>query len=464
MSSTAGNDSASIPGRAGGLVGVFDSLKLIADPLGFLKKWRERHGMVFQTTQFFRPTVVLGDPKAVEDFSSKEADITGLALPEAFRTLQTEYSSLNQDGDRLKASRKIFQGILNSEKYAEYLPAIEQSIDRLLDTVADKGEMLVADELDATFLQLFGRIFCGRSLSLDDIQMFKDYNTGLFALGLWDPQFKTAQAALGTLVAANIEALQQARARDFSGPLDGMWKVLTASVDETGHVISDERCATAGVIFTWGAYAEQSALCGLALVELGKRPDIAERVRAEARAAGVLGASAPLTLPGLSSLPYADAVLNEVLRYHCQTGGGFRAATADLEIAGYKIPKGTVVSPDTRLPNLSPDYHPSPDTFEPARWVLPDQLPSVTGETAKQCPFTGAAASLSQYVFFPGGTGAHQCPGIPLAMLVGRLTMVKWLDRFDSWGPDDPAKPVPMVEIPIRRPAAEYKITLKLRA
>jgi cytochrome P450 len=66
-------------------------------------------------------------------------------------------------------------------------------------------------------------------------------------------------------------------------------------------------------------------------------------------------------------------------------------------------------------PAQDPALFPSPYRFEPERWVPAAAAP------ASKCPLASTAAQLSKAAWFPAGTGAHQCPGVPLAELVAKV-------------------------------------------
>ena len=47
-------------------------------------------------------------------------------------------------------------------------------------------------------------------------------------------------------------------------------------------------------------------------------------------------------------------------------------------------------------------------------------------------PFAGSASKLGPESWFPGGNGAHKCPGVPLAEVVGSMFVAKLSERL-SW-------------------------------
>ena len=133
-----------------------------------------------------------------------------------------------------------------------------------------------------------------------------------------------------------------------------------------------------------------------------------------------------------------------------------RLTSTEIAIAGFRIPAGTVVTADPRIGNRLASLFPQPDRFEPERWVAPTATRASTGS---RCPVAGTALRLPRGAWFPGGTGSHGCPGLPLAELCGRIFLVRWMQAIKGWQPaDGAAAVVPYSLIPIRIPTDDYRL------
>merc|ERR1719361_2688126 len=80
---------------------------------------------------------------------------------------------------------------------------------------------------------------------------------------------------------------------------------------------------------------------------------------------------------------------------------------------------------------MNPDVHSEPTKFEPLRWMKKDANSS-TSTSSSLCPFQGLSSDQPGF-WFPGGNGAHKCPGVPLAELAGKIFIGKMATKFDSW-------------------------------
>lgn len=285
-------------------------------------------------------------------------------------------------------------------------------------------------------------------------------------------------------------------ARWRAGQLPGArcFEIFTGNVDEAGAVWSDERVCTACVLMIWGAYIEVASLMVHSVLMLGDQPAgraAAAEILAEAEAAGVAagaGAAGRLEAWSAKALPWTQGVLRETLRLLPPNGGGFRVASEAVEIAGFEIPAGWVVTADPRIGNASAEVRtagraaqverdaetdtrppsmqlfPEPATFGPERWTESGEAPRGPEGERGGCPFAavaGSAASLPAGGWFPGGVGLHSCPGIPLAELVCRMFLVRWLEGVESW--ERPPGDVAFVALPIKIPtdALELRITAR---
>lgn len=177
--------------------------------------------------------------------------------------------------------------------------------------------------------------------------------------------------------------------------VDQMMTFLTA-----GH----ETTATA---MQWAIYA----LC--------KHQDVQTRLREEIRTnlpSISTDSPAPLSAATLDSLPYLNAVCNEVLRFYPSVPATVRIASRDTTIINTPIPKDTFFMISPHIINRQEEFWgPEAATFNPERWIDPD-----TGRTNK----TGG--SSNNYALLTFLQGPRSCIGqmfakVELACLVATM-------------------------------------------
>lgn len=127
------------------------------------------------------------------------------------------------------------------------------------------------------------------------------------------------------------------------------------------------------------------------------RPEVQRKAQAEIDA--VTGGVRLPVASDRQSLPYVNAMVSEVLRWH--TIAPFAVShvvSKDMEFEGYSIPKGTIILPNVWAMCHDPKTYHNPFTFEPSRFLATD------GTAPEQDPRV-----------FAFGFGRRICPGRYLA-------------------------------------------------
>ncbi|KAH7923263.1 cytochrome P450 [Leucogyrophana mollusca] len=178
---------------------------------------------------------------------------------------------------------------------------------------------------------------------------------------------------------------------------------------------------TASAVFLAGVDTTSSSLLVFVLA-MTLHSDVQERARAEIHA--VLGSNELPAFEHRASLPYVEAVLREVLRWHPVVPLGIPHATSTSDIYnGYHIPKGLSVVCVSRMSRPSSD--PDATRFNPERHLLPN------GQLAPDVSCT------SDPVF---GFGRRACPGkffaegSMWAAIVMMLSTVRFAPLVDADG------------------------------
>jgi cytochrome P450 len=179
--------------------------------------------------------------------------------------------------------------------------------------------------------------------------------------------------------------------------------LVTASVqEENGPTESEIRSQLMTILFA-GHETSATALTW-ALYELGRKPEVAERLQGEVD--DVLdGGTATLT--DLPHLAYTEQVLRETLRRYPPAAAIFREADEDVTIGGYRVPEDTfVVLPQFHV-HTDERWWNNPDEFDPSRW---DDISEAPGDRP-------------EYSYFPFGGGPRHCIGMRFARMELKLAL-----------------------------------------
>ncbi|PAA89822.1 hypothetical protein BOX15_Mlig008142g3, partial [Macrostomum lignano] len=149
-----------------------------------------------------------------------------------------------------------------------------------------------------------------------------------------------------------------------------------------------------------------------ALIYMLANPRVASKVREEIRQH--LGVQGRVCMADKAKLHYTMATLEEVQRLaSLVTNGLTHRVTADIQVAGYKIPANSYMMYNMYYIHRDPDQFPEPDCFKPERYL--------DSESRFQ-----ASQRLIQF-----GAGKRACLGESLARMELFIFFVSLMQRFD---------------------------------
>jgi cytochrome P450 len=188
---------------------------------------------------------------------------------------------------------------------------------------------------------------------------------------------------LRTLVAARRAA-----------PGDPQRDVLTRLIqgESDGEQLSEMELLQNCIFLLNAGHETTTNLIGNALVALQEHPDVATRLR-QCMDAG-------------DEVSVLDRAVDEFLRFESSNQLGNRRAVQDVQIGGEALPAGTLVTLCIGAANR-----------DPAQFDRPEQL-DIEREPNKHLAF---------------GFGIHQCAGLSLARLEGRIAIGRFLRRFPGY-------------------------------
>jgi cytochrome P450 len=135
---------------------------------------------------------------------------------------------------------------------------------------------------------------------------------------------------------------------------------------------------------------------------LSQNPEAERRLHAEI---DQVLAGRPPEPDDLQRLLYAERVFAEAMRLFPPAWGLGRRTLEEVEISGYRLPKGANVAMAPWVIHRDPRFWPDPLRFDPDRF-LPE-----------------AKAARPKFAYFPFGGGARQCIGEPFAWMEGVLIL-----------------------------------------
>src|SRR5262249_31418310 len=190
------------------------------------------------------------------------------------------------------------------------------------------------------------------------------------------------------------------RDRRASGEDKGdLLSMLLLAVDDQGDGtgMTDQQARDEAVTLFNAGHDSTSAGLAWTGYFIARYPGVQERLREEVNA--VLSGRAA-TLEDLPRLTFADRVVKESLRLCPPTPALInREAVAEVEVGGYRLPRGSLVILSPYVTQRDPRWFPEPERFDPDRFG------------------PGRVEDIPDYTYFPFGAGPHVCVGNTFAMM-----------------------------------------------
>ena len=292
--------------------------------------------------------------------------------------------------------RKLIMGALTRRAIADMEPGLITLVDSLLDTIeARAGGDLIEDFACAIPVEIIGNL-----LGVPHADRAPLRGWSLAILGALEPKLTAEQEALGNRSVSEFTAYLKALVADRrQRPGDPEHDVLTRLIqgEKAGEQLSETELLQNCVFILNAGHETTTNLIGNALVALQEWPDQSAALRAGMnRCAGD-----PAALDALLS-----TAVDEFLRFESSNQLGNRRALRACAIGGVELAEGTLVTLCIGAANRDPAQFERPDTLDLAR-------------------------QNNRHLAF--GFGIHQCAGLSLARLEGRIAIGRFLQRFPDY-------------------------------
>ncbi|OBB98551.1 cytochrome P450 [Mycobacterium sp. 852002-40037_SCH5390672] len=223
-----------------------------------------------------------------------------------------------------------------------------------------------------------------------------------------------ARAAAATLRSLGAAILQACRA-DPSREAPLVQALLAARDPATGKPLSDNEIIEELIVFLFAGHNTTATTLTYALWQLGRCPDLQARAAAEVAELG----ERRLTPDDVAGLGFTVHVVQEALRLCPPAPTGTRMAIRDVEIAGYRVPAGTMLAMGRMSVQRDPSLWENPLQFDPDRF---------SPERSKE---------RNRWQYLPFGGGPRSCIGDHFAMLEATLALATIVRRFEVESLDD---------------------------
>ena len=313
------------------------------------------------------------------------------------------HSLVFNDAPRHTRVRRLIMGALTRRAIEAMEPGLVQWVDRLLDRLQERGGGdLIEDFASAIPVEIIGNL-----LDVPHADRAPLRGWSLAILGALEPTLTPEQEALGNRsVNEFLTYLRELVAQRRQHPGDPEHDVLTRLIQgEKGDEVAGKTAADAlsevellqNCVFLLNAGHETTTnLIGNALITLQEWPEQRQRLQSDLKAAASEEDRARIL--GLA--------VDEFLRFESSNQLGNRRALQATQVNGVELPAGALVTLCIGAANRDPAVYDQPETLNLRR--------------------VG-----NKHLAF--GFGVHQCAGLSLARLEGRIAIGRFLQRFPDY-------------------------------
>ena len=446
-----------VPGPlAYGLVGHLPLLdKHGSQAFGVLAK---KYGPIYRFYMGRQPLVVVADPELCREAGIKKfKSIVDRSVPVTIASSPIHYKSLLfTKGSTWQAMRNVIISIYQPSHLASLIPAIQPYIEQAGNLFCPGEEITFSDISIRLFTDVIGQAAFGVDFGLtkdtddaekiihdaprDFIQKHLYATTSLkmdlsgslsMLVGTFLPALQKPLRQLMLRVPGSMDRRMDETNAALSGELDAIVAERTAQADRgqknflsvllNGIDTSDamRKLFTPDYVsaLTYEHLLAGSGTMSFTLSSLvylvSAHPEVEEKLLQEIDAFGPKD-----VVPDADDLrtkfPYLEQVLKETMRYFPGSPVVSREATADVEIGGYFLPKGTWVWLATAVLGRDPEQFPEPEAFRPERF----------DPESEQCK------RRHPYAYIPFGIGPRACPGQKFAFQQLKLTVIHLYRRY----------------------------------
>lgn len=362
---------------------------------------------------------------------------------------------LTSEGSFWRRQRRIAAPAFHHRRIKGFADMMTALADEMLDRwdgLADAGEPLdVQSEMSRVTMKIITRAMFSDRLAeaeaRDVSEAIRVLNRQRLRLrdfvGIpeWIPRLTAAEtrAAIRTVdrTVNRIIAERRADERD-RGDLLSMF--MLAADEETGERMSDRQLRNEVVTMFIAGHETTATALLWTFYALDRNPEVETRLHAEVDAA--LGGRPP-GLDDLPRLPYARMVIEETMRLYPTVGMISRQAAVDDEIAGVRVPRGTIVNLNIWRAHRDPEVWADPERFDPERF-----------DPAR-------SRGRPKHAYFPFGGGPRICIGNNFSLMEAQLILASVARRWCLRAP--PGREVEPVGNVVLQPRGGLEMTLERR-
>ncbi|MCX0273588.1 cytochrome P450 [Nocardia zapadnayensis] len=378
------------------------------DPIALMRRVREECGDVGQFELAGRHVVLLTGAEANEFFfRAADEDLDQAAAYPFMKPIFGEGVVFDASPERRK--EMLHNSALRGDQMRGHAATIEKEVDRMLAGWGEEGEIDLLDFFAELTIYTSSACLIGTKFreELDSrfAHLYHNLERGTDALAYVDPympieSFRIRDESRAALVELVQEIMNMRIANPPADKEDRDLLDVLVSVkkeDGTPHFSASE---VTGIFISmmFAGHHTTSGTAAWSVIELLRHPEVLSGVVKELDELYADGQE--VSFHALRRIPRLEAVLKETLRLHPPLIILMRVAQGEFEVCGNRIEPGDHVAATPAISNRLPEDFPNPDSFDPGRYIDPNQEDLV-----------------NRWTWIPFGAGRHRCVGAAFALM-----------------------------------------------
>ncbi|MBF6411859.1 cytochrome P450 [Nocardia cyriacigeorgica] len=378
------------------------------DPIALMRRVREECGDVGAFELAGKRVILLTGAEANEFFfRAGDEDLDQGAAYPFMKPIFGEGVVFDASPERRK--EMLHNQALRGDQMRGHAATIAAEVDRMVANWGDSGEIDLLDFFAELTIYTSSACLIGVKFrnQLDGrfAQLYHDLERGTDALAYVDPyapieSFRRRDAARRELVALVQEIMDTRAANPPADSSDrDMLDVLVSVPGEDGRPrFSASEITGIFISMMFAGHHTTSGTAAWSVIELLRHPEQLQKVIAELDE--LYSDGSDISFGALRQIPQLEAVLKETLRLHPPLIILMRVARDQFDVCGSRIEPGDMVAASPAISNRIAEDFPDPDTFDPGRYIDPNQ-----------------EDIINRWTWIPFGAGRHRCVGAPFALM-----------------------------------------------
>ena len=384
------------PVLSGGAPLLGHMLEFYRDQEQFFRRGYREHGDVFAVKFAGQPVAILVGPENHDFFFSHTDKELDMEAPYGFLAAMFGKIAFLGNHETYLLHRPVLHSLFGRQQMVDYLEVMSRAVAEWVDGLGESGEIDITFAMQELVKEVAGRCFLGDAAHarLEAAGFWEEYDILsksldplLYKLPL--PKFirrDQAKRRIGEILRPLID---ERRAQ----PQDDGFQRLLEQPDASGKPLPEDIVANFFSAILFAGHETTAGQAAWSLIQLAEHPEVLENVRAEVDE--VLAGDRVVDHIKLRDLRLVDAAVKETGRMHPSAETLIRGVKQDVQLGGYRIPKGWFVMTSTAAAHFIPGLFQDPFAYDPTRFLERKE------------------GKANEYISFGGGM--HKCTGMNFA-------------------------------------------------